>query len=243
MKNNFRILPALLAMLIIVIGCNKSNNVIVSPAAFNVINAIPGSNPIIPVFGTQAPIKYFASALSINYPGSSEYSPLSGANTLYIVQSNDTIKINRSSEMFSGRLNLLAGRIYSFFLAGDTSHIDTMLVQDHIPPIYADSSAGVRFVNLATGSNPVSLTISGSPASQTQFSNVAYKGITNWKKYPANNAVPGFYTFTVRDQASGDSLTSCMWYYTLFRNSTLIISGSAAPGSPTPLQVYQMNNF
>ncbi|SRR5579862_1537727 len=242
MQNRLKILLPVIAFLLIAEACHKSGSVTVAPTALNIINAIPNSQPIIPILGTQAPIQYFGNAQSIGYTGSAVYSPLNGSNTLYIVQNTDTTAIDPKFELFNGTIDLAAGGIYSFFLAGDSVAPDTLFVQDQIPA-YSDSSAGVRFVNLTTGSMPMSVTIEGNPATQAEFSNLAYKTVSSWKKYLSSSAVPGYYNFTIRDELTGDSLTSFSWNYALFKNNTLVISGSEVIGSNEPIQVFQMNNF
>jgi hypothetical protein len=224
--------------------CRKTGGQLISPASLNIINAIPSSQPVIAVLGTEQAIQYFASAPTVSYGSAQLYSPQSGKNTLYIVQATDTTEINPKTEMFNGVLKLAPGGIYSFFLAGDTTAVDTLFVQDNIPYYGSDSSAGVRFVNLSPGSLPMTVTIEGNPITQTEFSGLAYKTVSTFKTYLANSSVPNSsYMFVVRDQATGDSLTSFSWNYTTFKNNTLVLSGSEAAGASIPLQVFQYNNY
>jgi len=224
------------------VSCKKNSTVPLSPVAFNVVNVMPASNPIIPVFGTKDPIEYFANANQIGYPGSYEYSPSSGSTSLYVIQADDTTLSDKKQKMLNGQFSLIPGGIYSLFLAGDTTSPDTLFLRDNITN-YTDSSAGVRFINLSTGSLPMSVTILGNPASETEFANIGYKGVSGFRKYPAGPSAGGYYIFTVRDQASGDSLTSLLWFYTVGRNSTLVMSGTENPFNSNLLQVYQMNNY
>ncbi len=230
-------------MQFIAMACHKSSTVAVSPASLNIINAIPTSQPIIPVLGTTETIQYFGNAQMVSYGNAQLYSPLSGADSLYIVQITDTLEINPKFEMFSGTLNLAPGGIYSFFLAGDTSAVDTLIVQDHILA-YTDSSAGVRFVNLSPGSGPMSINLQGNPSTQTEFpSTPAYKQITSFKAYSASSSAPGSYTFVIHDQVSGDSVVYS-WSYSLYKNNTVVIAGSENPSSiDYPINVFQVNNF
>jgi hypothetical protein len=223
-------------------ACHKSSTVVISPGSLNIINAIPTSQPVIPVLGTTQPVQYFASAQTVSYGNAQIYSPLNGPNILYIVQSTDTTEITPKFEMFSGTLTLTAGGIYSFFLTGDTSAVDTFFVQDHIP-VYPDSSAGVRFVNLSPGSGPMSINLQGNPITQTEFSNLGYKQISAFKAYSASSGAPGNYTFVVHDQASGDSVVYS-WSYSLYKNNTIVIAGSENPSSNDyPINAFQFNNF
>lgn len=229
-----------IAVSLTILGCHKSSTP-VAPVSLNVVNAIATSQPIIPVLGTTDTILYFSNALSIGYGATQLYSPLSGPTILYVVQGTDTVP--SKEKLFNGTLNLVAGGIYSFFLAGDTTKADTLLVQDHIP-LYSDSSAGLRVVNLSPGSQPISITLNGNPASQMEFSGLGYKQISSFKTYAANSSVVNNqYVFVIRDQASGDSLTTYTWNYPLFKNNTLVIAGSEDPTSSTPLLVFSVNNY
>lgn len=233
-------LALIVNMLIFTLACNKSNTTINSPASLNIINAISNSQPVIPVLGTTGSIQYF-SATTVSYGTGQLYSPISGPNSIYIVQGTDTA--NPKLRLFNGTLDLAAGDIYSFFVGGDTTNTDTLFVQDHIP-VHNDSTTGVRFVNLSPGSGPISITLDGNPASQTEFDGLGYKKISSFKTYPANLGASGSqYVFVIRDQATGDSLTSYFWNGFLFKNNTIVISGSEDPASSTPLMLFQVNNY
>lgn len=231
---------------IIIIGvlspsCSKKDG-ISAPASIVVVNAMPTSQPIIPVFRTKDPIQYFAWAAAIGYGSSLLYSPTSGSNTLYVVQNTDTIPSDPKVLMFNGTLNLNAGTIYSFFLAGDTTKPDTLFTRDNIPA-YKDSSAGVRFVNLSPGSHAISISLDGNPPSQTEFGPLNYKEISTFKKYTATSSMPGYYTFDIIDQASGTILTTYTWNYAQRKNNTIVIAGSEDPSSSTPLNLFQVNHY
>lgn len=217
-------------------SCHKSS-ALVSSVSINFINAIPASNGIIPVLGTQA-IQYYSTAREVYYQQGQLYSPISGVIPLTIIQISDT-----TVPIFKGSLTVRAGGIYSFYLAGDTIKPETMLLQDTIP-VYYDSSAGVRFINLSPDSHPISVNIQGNLSSQTEFSSLGFNQISSFKKYLANSTIiSGNYTFEIRDQASNTVLTTFIWGYTLFKNNTLVISGSVNPTSTTPITVFQVNNF
>src|SRR5258708_9590726 len=146
-----------------ILSCHKSGTLF-APVSLNVVNAIASSQQIIPVLGTTDTILYFSNAVSIGYGSTQLYSHISGPNILYVVQGTDTAP--SKEKLFNGILDLTAGGIYSFFLAGDTTKADTLLVQDHIPQ-YSDSSAGAPFVYLSPGSQAISITPTRYLASQT----------------------------------------------------------------------------
>jgi hypothetical protein len=223
------------------VACHKSNGAISAPASINIVNAIAKSNSIIPILGTSDAIQYYSSAMTIGYGSGQLYSPSSGPMPLYIVQGTDTS--DPKQRIFSGMFDLRAGGIYSFFLAGNAAAPDTLLVQDNIP-VHNDSTAGIRIVNLSPGSQAISITLDGNSASSSEFNNIAYRQVTPFKTYMANGSVVGSqYTFVIRDQSSGDSLTSITWNYQLFKNYTLVISGSEDPASSTPIMGFFINNY
>jgi hypothetical protein len=219
-------------------SCRKTGQGVTAVASVNIVNAISDSYPIIPVLGTYDSIEYFSTALSIPALSSALYSPPGGAVPIYVVQGADTTEINSKFELFNGALNIKAGSIYSFFLAGDTLSPDTLFVQDLVPN-YSDSSAGVRLVNLLFGSPQLSVDIQGS-SGPAEFSGLAYKQLSPFAKFAANSAVGGSYIFEVRDQASDSLLTTYQWNYTLYKNNTIVVAGSHNAGN---IQVFMYNDF
>src|SRR6185369_10245432 len=125
--------------------------------------------------------------------------------------------------LFQGKFDLTAGGLYTIFVVGADKLVDTMFLQDFIPVI-TDSSAGVRFVNLAQGSSLISVNLEGNDPAQTEFSNLGYKQVSNFKSYTGMNGIT-YYNFEVRDQASGNILTTFSWNIVLFKNQTLVING------------------
>jgi hypothetical protein len=230
-----------LVLLMAAFACKK-DKIVPPPASITVVNALTTGNTIVPRFGTDTAGRYFQGPTSgytlvnIGYGAFQEYSRVAGTTPLLIVPSTDTV-----FKIYNGSLDLKSGDIYSFFLSGDSTHADTLLVKDNLP-YYADSSSGVRFVNLAVGGKALTINLQSSPGT-TEFPALGYKQITDFKKYNAMASLGGSYTFDVRDQATGDSLTNFTWTFSLFDNSTIVIAGSTDPASTTPLNVFSVNHF
>lgn len=213
----FRNETNILLVMTIICGasCQKTATgpLVVGPASLIIVNAIPNSVPIIPIINTSSAITYFANAATIRYGNSTEYSPPGGNDTIYVVQKNsDTMDLGPKAIglMFNNVLNLRSGGIYSLFLTGsDTSSPDYLFTVDSLPyhnPI--DSTVGIRFVNLSSGSDPISVNLEGSP-NGSEVASLSYKGITNFKNYLSDAAASvNGYRFVFRDFATGDSLTS-----------------------------------
>jgi hypothetical protein len=263
---SFGTIYLLSAILIFGSACQKTGTVpsVAGPAAITVVNAIPTSVSLVPVINTSFPINYFFNAQSIRYGYSFEYSPSGGYDTIYVVQQNsDTLNIGPKDAglIFYGILNLKVGSIYSLFLTGsDTSASDFLLTTDSVPSyIAADSIVGIRFVNLSTGSNPISINLEGNQNGSV-VAGLSYKGITPFNQYP-NNSTTLDYLFVIRDAATGDSLTQFDFLQSgssnngyglidpnngnllTFKNVTIAIYGSEVNASNFPLATMLIDNY
>lgn len=223
------------------IACQKVKYV-PAPASITVVHAMAGGSAIVPKFGGDTAGRYYIgptggnTMVQVGYGTSQLYSRVAGTNPLLVVPITDTV-----FKIFNGSMTLQSGGIYTFFLSGDTAHADTMLVADNIP-YYSDSSSGVRFINLATGGKSLTVNLTSDPT-HTPIMTLGYRQISGFTKYAATIAAGGSYSFDVRDQATGDSLTTYTWSYPRFRNSTIVIAGSTDPSSTTPLNVFSVANF
>jgi hypothetical protein len=235
------IVAAAAVLLVATIACKK-DKIVPSLASITVVNAMAESNSIVPKLGSDTAGSYYngpssnSTMVKVNYGASRLYSPVAGVTPLLIVPFTDT-----TFKIFNGSLTLNSGDIFSLFFSGDTAHADTMLVRDNIP-YYADSSVGVRFVNLAQGGKALTINLT-TDTTQTEFPVLSYKGITDFKKYNASSIVGKNYKFQVRDQASNTILMTYTWTFTMYKNVTLVIAGSTDPASTTPLKVFSVNNF
>jgi Domain of unknown function (DUF4397) len=227
-------------------GCSKTSAVTptYSVASLNVVNALPSSAPLILIQGPiSSAIGMFSGIGTLSYAGTSVLTPMSGVETLVVLQGNaDTALVTGQGGdyMFNSELNFAAGNLYSLFITGaDTTSPDYLFVQDTVRK-RTDSTAGIRFVNLSAGSNPVSVDIQGQ-ANGSVIPSLAYKGITGFLSFPAISTISS-YIFEFRDAVSGNLLAS----YTLsgvntnsttvsntvlFRNLTIALIGQPAGGN------------
>jgi uncharacterized protein with LGFP repeats len=228
-----------------------------SVAAFNFVNAVVGSSPTVVAF-SNSNITYAAWG-AISYGASNLFSPGAGNVPLTLARISDT-----TQPFFQGTLALNADSIYSFFISGDTTAIDTLLTRDIIPYYpRTDSVMGIRFVNLSSGSNPISINLEGS-SNGSEADNFPYKGVTGFKQY-ANNSTTIDYLFVVRDAATGDSLTQFDFVANgsgnngfgltdpssnqnngvllTFKNLTIAIYGSESTSSGNSLSTMLIDNY
>lgn len=214
-------------------SCKKDTGVQSNTASLNIINA-SSAVPEAAINYSAAGFSYSQNKTFIGYQSALEFGLPTGSNPVNIISSADT-----TGSVFHGSLNLQLGGIYSLYLAGNSTKADTVFMKDNIPYYGADSVAGARFINLSPDSQPVSINLQGSATKE--FSSLAYKKITAFKKYPATMAVinNGGYVYEVTD-ASGNVLTTFYWTPTVFKNNTLVISGSISDGS---ISVFPVNNY
>lgn len=203
----FKYLPAW-ALACTALSCSKQTAT--PTASLTLINAIPGSTPsLVTNFSGSSSITWYKNALKLVY-GTSNNTNLAlsyqGEQKLAVYRYPDTAAHN--TPLFDLNLRLEPGKIHTLFLTGTLTEPDTLFTTDNIPYYpSSDSSLGIRFVNLSPGSDPVSINMAGS-ANGSEVNGLAYKSITDFKKYPATVASAGKYSFEFRDVATGALLGS-----------------------------------
>jgi len=158
----------ILSTVIAASSCKKSNFGSSGIASINIINASTDLPSVIVNF-SDTTLPFYLNQAPISSGSNLEFGVPSGPNPLIVVSSSDTVK-----PVYRGTLNLEAGGIYSLYLAGQGGVADTILTKDVIP-VYADSSVGVRFINLSPDSKPISVNLAGNDPTKAEFSNLAYK--------------------------------------------------------------------
>lgn len=247
-------------------GCQKTTTApaVAGVAELTIVNAIPTTNAVIPVIGTTQALESFANTFGVNFTFFGQYSAAPGSDTVYVVQDTDTLDVGQKvvGQMYHGILPLKKGGIYSLFLCGtDTTSPDYLFTTDTLPyhaPV--DSTVGIRFVNLSTGSNPVSVTLEGSQ-NGPEAASLPYKGITGFKNYLTNSTLTDqAYTFVFRDVGTGDSLTAFTLpgfnnqggiglqepnsgVPLLFKNITIALVGQPGPGALVPQSAIIVDNY
>lgn len=125
---------------------------------------------------------------------------------------------------YTGNLTIDQNTNYSLFLTGSSPQaVDNVLIKESYPRTYADSVCAVRFINLAPGSNPISVDIKGN-ANGSEVASLAYKAYSNFIQHPAK-AVNSSYVFEFRDATTGTLLTSYTLKTPYFHNVTLCLRG------------------
>src|ERR1051325_7620227 len=104
------------------VSCKKDNSNI-GIVSLTLVHATTNMENIAVSF-SATPIPFYKSELLISYSSNYEYGLPPGENAISILSSSDTSKI-----AWNGVLNLQSGGIYSFYLAGQAGHIDTLFHQ------------------------------------------------------------------------------------------------------------------
>jgi hypothetical protein len=223
--------------MVILASCRKETPGTLSSSSITVVNTIETANELAVYFSDTA-LAYYIDQAPVPYASSLEYGIPSATTSVLAISSFDTAMVMATT------LALKPGGIYSLYFAGSglpQVPVDVVFSQDTIP-VYSDSAAGVRFISLSPGSGPVTVNLQGNLPTQTEFPALAYKQISAFKGYPDTSGITS-YTFEIRDQASGNLLSTFQWNFTLFKSNTLTICGSENPNSMTPINVFQINNF
>lgn len=200
-------------LLLFTAACNKENTP-AATASLTVINTVTGSDILVASFKGTQPLTSYARASMIAYGAyynnveasfNNQFNAYSGTQPLALYNYPDTTV--PAKPLFNLQLSLPAGTINSLFLTGAVALPDTLFTVDHPPyhPI-ADSSMGVRFVNLSPGSTPVNINLQGQ-ANGSEAGSLSYKGITGFKNYPVVSTVSS-YVFEFRNAANGDLLAT-----------------------------------
>ena len=207
-------------------ACKKEATKTSGVASLAIINATSDASPIAINFASSS-LVWPKNITQVYNNSFLEISLSTGNNRLNLISSADTTK------------PLINGGIYSFYIAGQVSHYDTLFTKDNIPSYGADSVAGARFINLCSDGQSLSINLVGN--STPDFSGLAYKKITAFKKYSAVSNVTnnGGYNYEIRD-ASGNVLATFNWTPAVFKNNTLVITGLVGNGS---VSVFSVSNF
>lgn len=244
MKHIITILVVCLAL-----ACSKQQS-FPGTASLTLINAVPNSTPsLVTNFGGTDPIQWYRNALKLVYgvvDKNNQSIAYTGEQRLAVYRYPDTNA--HSVPLYDLTLDLKPGAIYTLFLTGTLTAPDTMFTID-TPPFHAlaDSTLGIRFVNLMAGSEPVSVNLIGKP-NGSETNDLAYKSITGFTSYLATSAVSK-YTFEFRNTVTGALISSfdvadinkATFNTRRFRNFTLALTG--LPGDATTHKVMLIETY
>jgi hypothetical protein len=227
----------------VAISCNKVKpDLTTYSATIHVVNAIASHDAEIKVNLTGREIIYSESQ-NVNY-GYSDGKYSNGALTFGLPTGvnhpiNITLAKDTTKSIFNQSITFQKGDLYSLFISGYSDAPTALLIKDILPQ-HADSTTGVRFINLSPNSTVLSVNIAGN-IDGNEADDLLFNTSTEFIALPAKKEVDS-YLFEIRDANSGDKLTE--FYYdniARLKNVTLVIRGSVN-GDPG-LEVVRINNY
>lgn len=241
-----RVCTAVLLWLTLAAGCEKAEQA-EGAASVTIVNTL--NTPLIVNFNEEDSVVFTNGGVNqVLYSATSlEYALPPGRQwiNLHELNTSTTIPTWTREPLSSMRIQLSPGEMWSLFLTGTVNQPDTLLVRDrplHIPT--ADSSLGVRFVNLVEGQEVAINLIGEAPGSEEAA--MPYESVTDFRKYAADVSAPSYF-FECRNKSTGALLAtgvisnpgtvvgSNMWRY---RNVTVVFYGSNSSSSAFVVRNY-----
>lgn len=229
-KLNYILLISLLSFA--VVSCKKTD-ALPAISQLTLFNAMPGKDRLLTNFRGTKPLDIYNGVRVIEYGVFSildRYTIAKPSQPLALYHYPDTLPT--SKPVFDLDLKLKEGSINNLYLTGTLNKPDYLLITS-VPPFHnaADSTFGIRFLNLSDQSKPVNVYLVSNGGSK-EIEGLAFKGISNYKNY-ASTLKTGDYTFEFRDQETQKVIASYttkdigkpsenLWR---FRNFTLALVG------------------
>jgi hypothetical protein len=217
------------------ISCRKQVSIVSTGpnASLTIVNAVPASSGLIPMFWADSSVSKayqaeYENQGFIGYGLGMEFGFPSGTVPVVIYDASDTLH-----PLLNTQMTFQPYGMYSLFLSGSfnaQNGPDTLLVMDTpLAHPVGDSAVGIRFVNLLQGKEAVSVDIQGNPPG-SEVNSLNYQGVTAFKDYSATSAVPNpstGYIFEFRSVTTGNVMTTFS-YTSLdrFKNVSIILAGS-----------------
>jgi hypothetical protein len=208
-----------LMMTSIISSCKKDKIEFAPMASLNIVNTV--------ISGGSAKLNSFAATIANN--GNTHFTLFTGTPDIYVYPAVDSLHPYYNANK---AVTVSNGDVYTLFLGGPTGTPEAILVKENLAYRIADSTLGIRFINLSPSSPSVNITLSTSTA-MNEFTNIAYKQITGFKSFPAGAAVTT-YTFQIRNATTNAVISSITLSGTTFpryQNVTLVLRGMVG-GSP-----------
>lgn len=237
-KLSFIFLISLLSLAFV--SCKKTEQAPVI-SHLTLFNAMPGDARLLTSFRGTKPLDIYYDARLFYYAVFDElgkYAITTEEQPLAMYLYPDTLPTDKP--LFDLNLKIKKGSINRLYFTGTIEHPDYLL-STFVPPYHnvADSTFGIRFLNLSYQSKPVNVYLIRN-GERKEVEGLAYKGASEYKNYAANLETED-YTFEFRDQETQKLLTT----YTTkdvgvvkdnllrFRNVTIALIG--LPGETTEL--------
>ena len=193
------------AAIVILGACEEEEPSVPQMATLKIVNAIQDIGTI-DLRGFEGSISFFG-ANTLRYGSEFRSSlPVNTPTSLMIASTSDTLTI-----VFSETINLdQAGGIYSMYLYGDSTEVQSFMIQDEFLN-YQDSVFGARFINVSADSDPVfvrniALDTAGIRDTTVLASDIVFQSVTDFSQFEVTNRIKN-HTFEYLD-ADGNILAS-----------------------------------
>jgi hypothetical protein len=217
-------------------------------ASINVVNgAVDQPSVLVNNYGTT--IDYSKLTNDLYFQSSTSFGVPSGKLPFEVVSGDGTDKL-----LYQDNLDLKPSKMYSLFIAGNTSKRDNFLFEETTVPRYKDSLVGVRVINLSSDGPAINVTTVNAP-DKVEFSNVTYGKKSDFKSFTldAQTQSNGL-GFEIRDAATNEVLTAYYldeWGWPIspssvrFKSMTLVVCGSlsAEPYTDQYYTVFAVRNY
>lgn len=233
------------------VSCKKTEQAAVI-SHLSLFNAMPGGKRLLPDFkGTEPMQSYYGARLFYYgvFDEGGKYAITREEQPLLVYNYPDTLPT--SKPLLDLNLKIKKGSINYLYFTGTADHPDYLL-STVVPPYHeaADSTFGIRFLNLSYQSKPVNVYLIGN-GERKEVEGLAYKGVSDYKEYRASLKTED-YTFEFRDQETQKLIAAYttkgigtasenLWR---FRNFTLALIG--LPGETTEelkQKPFLLNNY
>lgn len=163
-------------------------------------NVVPGKERLFTDFKGTEPLDTYEGVHILDYgifTIRDRYAITKTDQPLAIYRYPDTLPT--SKPVFNLNLQLEKGSINNLYFTGTMDHPEYLL-NTFLPPLHnvADSTFGIRFLNLSYLSKPVSVYLVTN-GERKEVEGLAFKGVSDYKNYVATSKT-GDYTFEFRDQ-------------------------------------------
>ncbi|MDP9078903.1 MAG: hypothetical protein M3O71_15850 [Bacteroidota bacterium] len=202
-------------------ACKQSGMVYPASGAINVINVVVGGTSLYLNNATTGAVKNNSAATFPLLAGQVQVnlSTLATTTVPSVTYYNQLISMTGT------------GNISLFLSGASPANVDTTRINETYKN-YADSLCGVRFINLAPGSQTISVNLKGN-TNGSEVTSLAYRSYSSFIQYPAKLANQS-YVFEIRDAATGSLIISYTLATPYFHNVTIalrgLIGGSPAAG-------------
>ncbi|MDR6786113.1 hypothetical protein ABIE26_004832 [Pedobacter africanus] len=209
MKRIYFNLFSTVLLLLVMSSCKKDT---VKPgqgtSRLNIVNLITVDSDLLVNFngtGLSSKTKFYKQLYSLYYRNNQFTASYIGQQKLGLYRPADTVQGGKP--LFNLILNLRVNTMNTLFLTGTEQAPDTLFTTNQLPyHVPADSTMGIRFVNVSLGGNPVSVNLAGQ-ANGSAAANLPYKSATGYKNYATRSAIAS-YTFEFRDGVTGELLAT-----------------------------------